>query len=131
MLLFLTFTVISGSVLNMKQRFRGVKSVALDRETEVVVDAIYIVFTVTWLLLLFWIYCQVHHRYTHTMLVRESLLEQELAMLGDRHKEALLDNKYSKYSYCPHSKEPDHPVNSGQRYDGRVMENSNVMNSKY
>ena len=125
MLLFLTFSIISGIVLNMGTKFRHIPDEDLEvyvidgmRLFEVIVDTITTLFTVSWLLLLFWIYAQVHHRFTHTMFVEEEEFEEELEKLGEEYYETLADQEVSMYGYHPVSKDPDYPVDSGHNYVG-------------
>ena len=88
---------------------------------------------VCWLLLLFWIYAQIHHRYTHTILVKKDVLEEELELLCERHKQALTDvKKISRFSYNPVSMNPDNPVNSGHEFDGDIFKKrKNVKSSMF
>merc|ERR1712126_281659 len=125
MLLFLTYSIISGTVLNMGTKFRYVQDgdvvegeLPFSRLVEVIADTGATLLTVFWLLLLFWIYAQVHHRFTHTLLVEEDLFEEELEQLGEEFHDALIDHEASMYGYHPVSKDPDYPVDSGHNYVG-------------
>ena len=133
MLLFLTFAVVSGAVLHKRQRFNGLIHNVPNRLTEIIVDAVSTLSMVCWLLLLFWIYAQIHHRYTHTILVKKDVLEEELELLCERHKQALTDvKKISRFSYNPVSMNPDNPVNSGHEFDGDIFKKrKNVKSSMF
>ena len=83
------------------------------------VDALSVFFTVAWLLLFFWLYAQVHHRKTHQRVVSKDVLEEELRVLADSHKESLLEGaEVSHGRYRPISRNSHFPVNSGSRYPG-------------
>ena len=119
MLLFLSFTVVSGSCLYKKITFQMYK----DYKVEIILDAFIIALTICWLLLLFWIYSQVHHRYTHTLKAETKVLDEELRKLGKRHEKTLLDKEVGSHAYCPMSRNPDRPVNSGQNVPGQILKN--------
>ena len=121
MLLFLTLSITSGTVLNMGFKFRMQvydKEDVKTRIFEAIFDTITTLVTVTWLMLLFWIYAQVHHRFTHSLLVEEDMLEEELERLGEEYKDTLMGHDASMYGYHPLSQHPDCPVDSGHKYSG-------------
>lgn len=124
MLLFLSFTIVSGSALHKRCVFHPILSTTLDpwRKAQIVFDAVTTILTISWLLLLFWIYSQVHHKFTHTLRVETKVLEEELRKLGERHQNTLVDHDVSIHGYCPMSRNPDFPVKSGQKVAGQVHE---------
>ena len=128
MLLFLSFTIVSGSALHKRCVFHPILSTTLDpwRKAQIVLDAVTTVVTVSWLLLLFWTYSQVHHKFTHTLRVETEVLEEELRKLGDRYKNTLTDQDVSIHGYCPASRNPDFPVDSGQMVAGQALKPVNI-----
>ena len=117
MKLFLAFSLTSGAVILSKRQIDDANNQD-GMNSEFFIEAAGSFVVVVWLLLLLWIYSQVHHRFTHTYNVKKSALDEVLAELVEQNIEGSEEPDVSKFAYCPVSKNPEKPVCSGQRIVG-------------
>ena len=114
LIIILIVTVMSGMILNTDQLHSSKLDEINSKEVVVVTDLVSALVCLAGLLVLFIIYFYSHTCYSHTKVVSEHRLEQELTLLGERHKEVLMKNrKVSKNKYCPVTRTA-RPGNSGQ-----------------
>ena len=121
MLLFLAFSLTSGAVILSKRQIDDANNQD-GMNSEFFIEAAGSFVVVVWLLLLLWIYSQVHHRFTHTYNVKRSALDEVLAELVEQNIEGSEEPDVSKFAYCPVSKNPEKPVCSGQRIVGSTKD---------
>ena len=136
LMLFLAFSIVSGIVLNKKLQLRdsavkGAKDEksriagepyttlenTFDQKWNSILDEVSSVTSVLWLMLSFWIYAQVHHRFTHIYRVSEEVFLEEMQQLGDKHKDATLDfdrQNIQRTGYSPITEPTELPATSGQ-----------------
>ena len=107
----LMVTVLSGMILNTKQLYANDMPEEVKSKTvELLVDLGSALMCLAGLLVLVLIYFHSHTMFSHTNLVSEHDLEQELASLGERHKQVLVkDRLTSKTKYCPETCDPARP----------------------
>ena len=112
----LMVTVLSGMILNTKQLYGSDLPEEIESRTwEILLDLGSALLCLTGFLVLVLIFFHNHTMYSHTRLVSKQRLEQELASLGERHKQVLTkDREISKTKYCPVSRSA-RPVSSPQQ----------------
>ena len=117
LILILIMTVLSGMILNTKQVFSTYVPEEMEAMTwEILLDLGSAMMCLTGLLSLVLIYCHNHIIFSHTKLVSEQRLNEELAILGERHKQVLMkDRVVSETKYCPVSRSA-RPVRSAQLF---------------
>jgi len=116
LVIILMVTVLSGSIINTKQLYGNDLPEEIESRTwEILLDLGSALLCLTGFLVLVLIFFHNHTMYSHTRLVSKRRLEQELASLGERHKQVLTkDREISKTKYCPVSRSA-RPVSSPQQ----------------
>ena len=125
LMLLLAYSIMSGIVLHSAKRYKDLPNAVRGRHWEVVLETISSCTTVMWLLLSFWIYAQIHHRFTHTHRVEEDVLTSELEKLGDKHKKSILDYDrqiIERSGYTPQTRDAACPVRSGHMVKDKVLQ---------
>ena len=115
LIIVLSVTVLSGMILNTNLLYSDKSEEMIQSKTSaLLVDLMSALVCLLGLMVLFMIYLYSHTSYSHTRVVGEHRLEQELVMLGERHKQVLVrDNAISKTKYCPVTRSA-RPGDSGQ-----------------
>ena len=85
-------------------------------------DTIASVFTMSFVMLFFWVYAKVHYRKTHERRIPEAVLEEKLEAFAESNKETLLkDNNVSLTRYRPLTRDSSAPVISCNQRDGKSL----------
>eukprot|EP00092_Neocalanus_flemingeri_P095170 GFUD01121075.1.p1 GENE.GFUD01121075.1~~GFUD01121075.1.p1 ORF type:complete len:369 (-),score=128.57 GFUD01121075.1:74-1180(-) len=111
----LSVTVLSGMILNTQQLYSSDQPEVIESKTvELLIDLVSAMVCMVGLLVLVLLYFYSHTSYSHTRVVAEHRVEQELVLLGERHKQVLVrDKTVSKTKYCPVTRSA-RPGESGQ-----------------